>query len=149
MSEYRPTLYTASKLWHGKLWQELRAAHSEIEFTARWIDNISEMEANALPVDFSHYWTIDIQDVQRSDFTLLFASNIEEERELKGGMVEAGAALGAGKVVLVVNLSERHSWSYHPRAIRFSDLVSAFEFLSRYSAAANRHPFQKITTERG
>lgn len=147
---YRPTLYTASKLHHAGLWQLLRDEHPEIEFTARWINHAPEMEATATPAMFGHYWTMDIQDVQRSDFTLLFAASFEEECELRGGLCEAGAALGAGKLVLAVNISERHSWSFHPRVVCFSAVADAFKFLATYSIAVSRiHALDTTTLDRG
>lgn len=126
---YRPTIYTASKLWHAPRWRALRYSHPEYEFTARWIDHVPEMEANATPALFAHYWTMDIQDVQRSDFTLVYRNG---DDVLKGGLVEAGAALGAGKIVVAVGLGPEHSWSFHPRVVRFDELKEIFPFFKRY-----------------
>lgn len=130
---YRPKVYTASKLWHAPMWRSLRANNPQIEFTARWIEHEEEMERNAGPAEFGHYWTMDIQDVQRSDFCLCYFGSWEgKPDELKGALVEAGAMLGCGGIVLAVNAPTTHSWSYHPRVVRLLGLSSVFGFLSRY-----------------
>lgn len=144
--QYRPKVYTASKLHHATLWRLLRDNHPEIEFTSRWIEHEEEMEANATPADFAHYWTMDAQDVERADFVLLYSgSRYEKPDELRGALVEAGMKLGGGGVVLAVGLPSSHSWSFHPRVVRFLSLDEAFDFLHRYYVI----PPHKKSADRG
>ena len=133
--QYRPSLYTAGKLFRAEYFRLLRSNHPEFEFTARWIDQprLDDNETNASPAEFAHFWTMDIQDATRSDFTLCYGGDFNEPSdELKGALVEAGTALGAGKIVLAVNLPTRHTWSWHPRVVRFLNTQEAFDFLQRY-----------------
>lgn len=90
--------------------------------------------AHPTAAEFGHFWTMDIQDVQRSDFTLLWAGpNNEDLPSLKGGLVEAGAALGAGRCVLLVGYFPDHSWRFHPRCVPLPNLEEARNFLLRYA----------------
>lgn len=131
---YRPKVYTASKLWHAPLWRMFRDRCPQFEFTSRWIEHVPEMEANAGPADFGHYWTMDIHDVVRSDFLICFAGpSYEAPDPLKGAFVEAGAMLGSGHgYVLAVNCPTDWSWTYHPKVVRFLGLTEAENFLMRY-----------------
>lgn len=132
MISYRPRVYTASKLFHSSLWIDLYddPAWSFIEWTARW-PRLVDLERTATPADFGHFWAMDIQDVQRSDFVLLLGGIHEDA--LRGALVEAGAAIALGKIVVAVHLSPHHSWSFHPLVVRLDSLDEALKFFQRYA----------------
>jgi len=88
-----------------------------------------------LPADFGHFWTIDIQDVRRSDFVLLWGM----DEGLKGALVECGAALGLGKMVVAIGLPESHTWSFHPLVVRVASLESARRFFKHYANLGPQH----------
>lgn len=129
---YKPKVYTASKIPRHTLWKELKASPSwdHVDWTARWVHMVDE-ERETTPALFAHFWTIDMQDVRRSDFVLLYAA--EDAQELRGGLVEAGMGLAFGKTVLAIDLPLTHSWSHHPLVVRLSSLDLAREFLLRYN----------------
>lgn len=147
---YRPKVYTASKIWRAALWNRLArntypwgdglGDWSHVEFTARW-PRMAHLEvgSEAKPTheDFARFWTIDVHDVQRSDFVLLFAhdrtiSDSDDSYDLRGGLVECGVGIGAGKRIITIGLSETHSWSYHPLVIRVASLEEARRLLLTY-----------------
>lgn len=128
MTAYRPKVYFASKLRHAELWRLMRHNYSHLfEVTSRWIDieDVMETERAAGPSDFRRFWITDIQDIQRSDFVLVYQ---QADDILKGAIAEAGAAIALGKLVLAVNLETTHTWTYHPLVIRLVDLEEAKQF---------------------
>jgi nucleoside 2-deoxyribosyltransferase len=133
MTHYRPKVYTASKISYASLWRQLRNEEwKHLDFTARWID-IEDLELEERisgPAEYVHFWTIDIQDVRRSDFVLIYARPGDL---LKGALVEVGAALALGKIVLSVGIDPSHTWSYHPCVVRLDTLSQANDFLKRYT----------------
>ena len=120
-------VYTASKLTHAMLWRALRADWPEVHFTARWPwQHINDNGTPKWPSDSAHgaiFWEHDQQDVQRASVVLCYA---EPGDILRGALVEAGMALGMGKLVIVVGSNESYStWQYHSRVLRVKDLSSA------------------------
>lgn len=133
---YRPKVYCASKLRHAALWRKLRDEEwPEIEITSRWIDH-ADKEESARAIDWAHYWTMDIQDVQRSDFVLLFAT-LADVDELHGALVECGAALALGKRVINVGQCAK-SWTNHPLVYSCPSLEYAHDFLSLFTTIPPR-----------
>lgn len=143
MTSYRPKVYTASKIWHAPLWRDLRTnpSWSHVEFTARWPDmeHLEKGGAMPSPAEFAHFWTIDEQDVRRSDFVLVLAHDpylhngpTGDNESLRGALVEAGIGIAMGKTIITIGLAPSHSWSYHPRVVRLDDLASAKIFLRTY-----------------
>lgn len=132
---YRPKVYTASKLRHAPLWKTLREEWPEIDFTARWVDH-AEKEKATTPTGFAHFWTMDIQDVQRSDFVLLLSTPADDGL-LHGALVECGVALGLGK--RVINVGEcRTSWTNHPLVYSIPTLELARDFFSLFTVIPPR-----------
>ncbi len=90
----RPSIYTASKIWHAPKWRLLREIGVNVQ--AAWIDvtktELTDMEKMAL-------WLRCVDDAARADFLLLYA---EPTDILKGALVEAGSALASGTIVLQV-----------------------------------------------
>lgn len=81
--------------------------------------------------DFQHFWTIDVTDVRRSDFVLLYGEETLEA-PLRGAIFEAGVAVANGKTVLAVALDPRHTWRNHPLVVNFDTLEEARKLLLRY-----------------
>ena len=136
MTLYRPKVYTASKLSHAEMWKALHddSAWNHVTWTARWpfmahLESGSEYPPSYF--DFQHFWNIDITDVTRSDFVLLWGEETSET-PLRGALVEAGAAIASGKTVLAINLSLRHTWSHHRLVARLDTLEEARQLLLRY-----------------
>ena len=127
---YRPKVYTASKIRHAPIWRSAESHFPSIEFTARWI-NFPENTPDHHTTFWSEeqkrlHWIQDVQDVQRSDFLLAYC---EEGDEVKGTLVEAGCAIGLGKVVIAVGFDQHNSWQAHPLVISKLSLATAFDFI--------------------
>lgn len=116
-------VYTASKLHYAPMWRELRvdADWRFVHFTARWpFMTLCEFHASEAAPQARHFWMHDEHDVAQSDVVLVYA---EPEDHLRGALVEAGMALGAGKRVLLVGENEGFgTWQWHPRVGRVSNL---------------------------
>lgn len=130
MIRYRSKVYTASKIYHASMWRKHREVYSNhIEFTACWINhdgpdhNTTFWSEN----DKLRHWMQDIQDVQRSDFLIAFTGLNDN---LAGTLVEVGAAIGLGKVVLAVGFSGTHSWQHHPLVYEYMTVQDALDFIA-------------------
>lgn len=120
-------VYTASKLYYADQWRTLRTDWPEVHFTARWPwQHINDDGTPKWPSDAAHgaiFWEHDFQDIQRASVVLCYA---EPEDILRGALVEAGMALGQGKLVITVGTNESFgTWQYHSRVLRVKDLSSA------------------------
>lgn len=126
----RPTIYTASKIHNAALFRTLRMNYPEFEFTARWID-LDQHEGTATTLDFRRFWIIDVADVCRSDFVLVYANTSDEP--LRGALVEAGVAIGRGIHVLAVGDARCFgSWHNHPFVERFWGLPEALDYARKF-----------------
>lgn len=125
MSDFRPRVYGASKLAQAPVWRSLRTDRPGICWTNRWPDIEGQVPDTA---EFARmFWLHDIADVQRADCVLVLAP---ESGTLRGALIEAGAALGLGKaVVLVGDCPDWGTWQYHPLVHKFDDLESALRFI--------------------
>lgn len=102
------TIYTASKTKHAAIWRALRASGYAVVST--WIDEAGEGET----ADMSELAQRSIREAASADVTLLYC---EPGDLLKGALIEAGAALAAGKEVRCVGTCASLSrvFSRHPR----------------------------------
>jgi nucleoside 2-deoxyribosyltransferase len=117
----RIRVYTASCTQHASLWQTLVSDWLEVHFTARWA--LVHAPANVPESHAKVFWSQDLADVLASDVVLIYA---EEGDQLRGALVEAGAALGAGRPVLAVGPDAAFgSWACHPLVHRLADLQGA------------------------
>lgn len=155
--KYLPKVYTASKIHHAALWLKLadpswipdlgQGNWHHVEFTARWprMAHLEEgRDVTPTAGDFRHFWNIDKTDVMRSDFVLLYAGDVTNGRmrngwnfgqdsdSLRGGLVEAGIAIGANKTVVTVGLAVGHSWAHSACVIKLPTLEEARNFFFRY-----------------
>lgn len=121
-----PSVYTASKLRHAAMWRELRVTRPDVAFTARWPD--IEGQVPDTPENAGAFWTHDVADVRRADAVLVYA---EPGEHLRGGLVEAGVALGLGKQVVVVGEHPDYgTWQYHPLVQRARDIDHALQLIT-------------------
>lgn len=111
-------IYIASKVKHAHRWVKLRAEGHNIIST--WIDEAGQGESINLP-DLAVRC---IKEPSDADITILYSENGEI---LKGGLVEVGAALSAGKEVRQVGTCDSISrvFSQHPNWKLYPDLRSA------------------------
>lgn len=90
----RPSIYTASKLWHAPKWRELRERGVNVQ--ASWIDF---PERPATDDERLRLWVFCAREAAAADFMIFYAEPGEVH---KGALVEAGGALSCGKVVIQV-----------------------------------------------
>ena len=104
------TIYTASKTTHAEKWRRLRARGHDIIST--WIDEAGEGQS----ADYAELAQRCIDEAAAADITILYCQPGEI---LKGALLEAGAALAAGKEVRCVGDCESISRVFrkHPRWI--------------------------------
>lgn len=117
----RIKVYTASKVFRANFWLSLEEKWPEIDFVARW----RKFEPNVpqKPEFARVFWQYDIEDVKKADLLLLLA---DPEDKLAGTIIEAGAALGADKPVILLGENEIFStWQWHPLVFRPGSLDEA------------------------
>lgn len=109
--ERRPIVYGASKLQFAPLWLSLHEKEPDIYWIARWPTIEGHVEDT--PENAKTFWLHDIADVQKCDYVMCLPPPAGEQ--LRGALVEVGAALGLGKsVVLVGDDPAWATWQYHP-----------------------------------
>lgn len=107
-------IYTASKLHHAAMWRAIGLSRPGVMFTARWLKHmlLGQPEDPALAVEF---WQEDITDVVAADAVLIYA---EPQDQLRGALVEVGAALAVGVPVITAGESDFFgTWQYHPGVV--------------------------------
>lgn len=97
-------IYTASKVCHASKWVALRERGWLI--SATWIDEAGEGQTACL----TDLWRRCVDEASSSDAVLLY---VEPGEQLKGALVEVGAALACGVPVYVVG-DVQASWKKHP-----------------------------------
>lgn len=85
------TIYTASRTKHAHLWRALR--QSGVRVIATWIDESEQGET----VDFTDLAQRCIDEAARASRTIIYR---EHGEQLKGALMEAGAALASGREVV-------------------------------------------------
>ncbi len=112
------SFYAASKTVHAPLWRAMRAAG--VNIIATWIDEAEEGQSGS----YADLAARCLDEAARADATLLYC---EEGELLKGALLEAGAALAAGKEVRCVGscLSLSRVFCQHPRWRRFATFDEA------------------------
>lgn len=118
------SIYVASKMRHAPLLQQLYLARPDAHFVNRWIwleGNVPDSEVYA-----RNFWLDDVHDVLSADVLICFAKDGDDK--LRGALVEAGIALGAGKRVIVVGKhSDYGTWQHHPSVERAYNLGHAVD----------------------
>lgn len=122
----KPRVYIASKLKHVRSWKMHRNTFTDIDFTSRWLDMVdgTEQEAGTSERErFARAWVIDIDDVRKSDFLIIYAA---KDEHLRGALVEAGAALAWGVKVIVISEHEDYgTWQNHPLCYHETNVPTA------------------------
>jgi hypothetical protein len=118
-------VYVASKAKHAPWWQALRAAGLDI--CATWVDwEFNHSGAVPTPADWAAHWERCVTEARDCDVLLLHAMPDETQ---KGGLIELGAALAAGKKVFIVAPSFDWSWKHHANVAVFDTLDDALKAL--------------------
>jgi hypothetical protein len=120
-------IYTASKTKHHEIWKEYRARSYPI--SSSWIDEALPGQTKCK----SELYQRCINEVVRSRVMVIYAP---AEDEMKGALIEWGAALATSIPVLYVGAE--HSWCRHPLVWDLTSLDWAMESARRY---CNRMPF--------
>lgn len=128
----RLAVYTASTLSHAPFWRELPALWPEVTFTARWPSQHCFPDGTPRwpesPTFGSIFWQQDFDDILVSDIVLCYG---ESGDRLRGALVEAGMAIGLGKIVITVGEHEGYgTWQFHKSVLRVSTLFEARKLLS-------------------
>jgi hypothetical protein len=126
-------VYIASKLQYA---ERFRAARNDwamdgITLHARWFDQAKlEHAAHALSAeDFHIFWLVDEEDVKMSDAVIVYG---ETQDKLRGALVEAGIAIGAGILtILIGNCPDFGTWQHHPVVARATSFEHAKEMILR------------------
>lgn len=122
-------VYFASKTSHAQKWRDYDLHSPVLKVTARWIKQVlldgecvitnPKLDKNLR--DFAaRCWIEDQQDVQCSDYLVLYA---EEGEHLRGGLVETGIAIEYGiPVICIGSHPDYGSWQWHPMCLRLDSL---------------------------
>lgn len=116
-------IYMSSKSKYAPFWRGWR--ERGIPIISTWIDLD---EAGAIR-DWGEFWEICIMEAQNAEVTILFWEL--NDSPLKGAFVEVGAALGAGRRVIVVrdpevDVSLLGSFHHHPNVMVMDSIAEAF-----------------------
>lgn len=129
-------IYTASKIWHNKVWRSLNVS-SQYQIISNWINfdcGTKEKPGgarNLSTVEKINLWRKCIEDVQRCDLLIAYAEKGETHR---GALVEIGAALSMGKPVYLIgncksfkeNDNTSAIFTYHPLFNFVEHMVNGF-----------------------
>jgi hypothetical protein len=120
-------------MYHAELLQGLYLARPDAHFVNRWIwleGNVPDSEVYA-----RNFWLDDVHDVLSADVLIAFAM---EGDKLRGALVEAGIAIGAGKRVIVVGKhADYGTWQHHPAVERAHNLGHAIDLAMGLDATAS------------
>lgn len=131
-------IYVASKCYHGPMWRHHRDNGRKIVST--WIDEYGEGETS----DWPDLWSRCVNEARSAKAVILY-SVIGEE--LKGALIETGAALSAGRPVFTVGVPDKHSWINHPLVTRCETITEAFEKAEQWSVAWCREQLERPTLD--
>jgi len=127
-------VYIASKLHYAKDFQRTRATwlHDGIDLHARWHDQAAlelAPEHCLSPEDFHIFWQVDEEDVKTSHAVIVYG---EKRDKLRGALVEAGIAIGAGILtILVGDCDDFGTWQHHPVVARATSMEHAKTMILR------------------
>lgn len=114
----KTTIYIASRAVHGPRWRKLRD-EGGAPIISTWIDECGQGETN----DWSDLWDRCIREAAAAIATIVY---VETGEVLKGALVEAGAALAAGRMVFVVGPCAM-TFLNHPRVQKSFSVADAIE----------------------
>lgn len=121
----QPKIYIASKMHHAERWRQ-EYCRQDVHIVSRWpfLEPFIDTEIN----NCKKFWQDDVADIQTADAVVVY---VEEGEKLRGALVEAGIAIGLGKLVVVVgDHPDFGTWSYHPQVKKARSLDLAFKLVS-------------------
>lgn len=119
-------IYLASKLHHSDFAMKLVMNNThDVTWTNRWQwfeGWVSDSKENAV-----HFWENDFDDVDAADAVIVLGMGNDI---LKGALVEAGYAIGKGKIVACVGDCDSFStWQFSKRVKMLSDVQAAVDWI--------------------
>ena len=122
--QYKPSIYSASKIWHAEKWIEMRDKE-DFNIISNWINvpcGTKENPTGAKKLTIPEkrvLWTECAKEVTKADMLIIYA---EEGDEQRGVLVELGGALSTHTPVYLIGDCEtfracEHSdvaFAYHP-----------------------------------
>jgi hypothetical protein len=138
-------IYPASKARHYLWWQALRTAGVPIVHPC-WVDAAFNEDGSEPTHDgWAAHW-LECCDLAAScDVTMFLALPGEQHC---GALLEAGAALGAGRQVFAVSAVE-FSFLTHPRCRSFDNLAAAVRAIMAWQAGEKARTVARLVCERG
>lgn len=114
------SIFTSSRTRHASIWRALRSAGLPIIST--WIDEAGVGET----ADFGDLWIRCVNEAKSASALILYR---EDNEPLKGALIEAGSALGAGVPVFTVGCDDPSEYSFlnHPLVTRCVSLEECCE----------------------
>jgi nucleoside 2-deoxyribosyltransferase len=120
-----PTVYTASKPRHARMWRAMRKAGLNV--IATWINYKDDTEVS----DWEKLWIDCANEAAAADITLVY---VEKGDELRGAYVEMGIAMASGKTVFLANPDGVRVTDavHHPRVTEFHSLEEALDAIEQF-----------------
>lgn len=118
-------IYFASKTSHATKWRSIDLESPTIKVSGRWVKQVLLDNGDLLQNNHDRHmaarcWVEDREDIQCSDYLVLYA---EPSEHLRGGLVEAGIAIEHGvPVICIGNHPDYGSWQWHPQIMRLQSL---------------------------
>lgn len=117
----KPRIYTASKVHRAPMWRDLRDRYKHMfDFTSSWIDMdpLDDLSIEKCRTG----WHGNITDVKNSKYLLCYA---EKDDPLSGTLVEIGAMLSNGGLVVLVGDHDWKTWQHHYNVVVTSHNLEA------------------------
>jgi nucleoside 2-deoxyribosyltransferase len=120
-------VYMASKMEHAEKWRELYSEHPTLHVVSRW--PFLEPFVSPTGENAKKFWQDDVADIAHADAVVVFA---KEGEKLRGALVEAGIAIGMGKLVVVIGEHlDYGTWRFHPQVFNATTIEEAFSLIEK------------------
>ena len=117
-----PRVYIASCVGHAELWRKVHET-PDIHFVSRW--PFLEPFVDPTALNSRKIWLDDMADVRACHALIVYAV---EGVHLRGALVEAGAALALGRMVIVVGEHPDYGfWQHHPNVTHVATFENALD----------------------
>lgn len=121
-----PKIYIASKMQHAPRWRQ-EYERADVHIVSRW--PFLEPFIDCGESNCRKFWQDDFADIQSADAVVVY---VEEGEKLRGALVEAGIAIGLGKLVVVIGEHpDFGTWSFHPSVKRAADFDLAIKLVKK------------------
>ena len=119
-------VYVISKIKYAEMWRELR---DKVNIISSWID-IENDTLISNPDLLTKMWSTFIEEASTCTHAIIYG---ESEEQLKGGLVELGAALAGGATVYVIgHVPELRTVQFHPRIHLESSISEVLKKIQTY-----------------